>query len=501
MALRKPLRHLVILLPGIMGSVLKHRDGKDVWALSGQALVNFLRSKGTLLRQLYIEQDDPEADDLGDGIYADRLITDIYNIPGLIDGAGYKTIRNRILEALAGQIVEGSIHQPSENANFYPFPYDWRRDNRATARQLGQFVEKQLPRWRKKSGATDAQVIFLAHSMGGLVARYYLEELGGWKYCRTLITFGTPHRGSLKALDFLSNGFRISGGGLKRVLINIVDWKYPELFNDLTMLVRSFRSVYQLLPTYQVLLVGNDHKRVVETENIPNIEPSRALSARNEFHEAIRLAVENNAKDKRYRNKTQPIVGINRETYQSAFFHNGLIELSYHPPTALDPDKVDGDGTVPRVSAVPVDLDEDDREQYLAEHHGWLTNELSFLQVLPTRLRNLAAKSSKALLGASDKRTVSPLSLSLDPLYLAGETIAIKVTLDRDRAASHELILHIDPVDASVQLPPRPIQLTTQAEETVQLEPLPAGLYSVRLDGVDAFGKPTAAHSVFEVVE
>jgi hypothetical protein len=35
--------------------------------------------------------------------------------------------------------------------------------------------------------------------MGGLVARYYLEVLGGWEKCRALFTFGTPHRGSLNA--------------------------------------------------------------------------------------------------------------------------------------------------------------------------------------------------------------------------------------------------------------------------------------------------------------
>ena len=43
--------------------------------------------------------------------------------------------------------------------------------------------------------------------MGGLVSRYYLEVLGGWRDTRRLITFGTPYRGSLNAVDFAANGF------------------------------------------------------------------------------------------------------------------------------------------------------------------------------------------------------------------------------------------------------------------------------------------------------
>ena len=43
-------------------------------------------------------------------------------------------------------------------------------------------------------------MIVVAHSMGGLVARYWMGPLGGWRVCRALITLGTPHRGAPKAL-------------------------------------------------------------------------------------------------------------------------------------------------------------------------------------------------------------------------------------------------------------------------------------------------------------
>lgn len=40
------------------------------------------------------------------------------------------------------------------------------------------------------------RVTLVAHSMGGLVARYYLQRLGGARRVERLVTLGTPHRGS-----------------------------------------------------------------------------------------------------------------------------------------------------------------------------------------------------------------------------------------------------------------------------------------------------------------
>ncbi|WP_454131014.1 esterase/lipase family protein [Kitasatospora aureofaciens] len=94
-------------------------------------------------------------------------------------------------------------------ANFLEFPYDWRLDNRIAARRLTETVERALHEWRQHTGNPAAKVIFLAHSMGGLVAaRYYLEALEGWRDCRALFTFGTPYRGSLNPLGFLANGYK-----------------------------------------------------------------------------------------------------------------------------------------------------------------------------------------------------------------------------------------------------------------------------------------------------
>lgn len=51
-------------------------------------------------------------------------------------------------------------------------------------------------RLRKEKHLSRSKIFIVAHSAGGLVARYYIQLLGGWHYCDRLVTLGTPHRGT-----------------------------------------------------------------------------------------------------------------------------------------------------------------------------------------------------------------------------------------------------------------------------------------------------------------
>ena len=84
---RTPMRDMVVILPGILGSVLQ-KDGVDIWNVSGQAIWQIVKSLGNRLQDLKLEGDDPNVEDLGDGIKATKLMADTHLIPGLwkIDG-------------------------------------------------------------------------------------------------------------------------------------------------------------------------------------------------------------------------------------------------------------------------------------------------------------------------------------------------------------------------------------------------------------------------------
>lgn len=72
----------------------------------------------------------------------------------------------------------------------FTFPYNWRESNVNTALLLKEKINQV------KQTSKSPRVDIIAHSMGGLVARQYIEGDGYENDIDQLITLGTPHRGS-----------------------------------------------------------------------------------------------------------------------------------------------------------------------------------------------------------------------------------------------------------------------------------------------------------------
>ncbi len=170
---KEPMGDVVVLLPGILGSALA-RDGKEIWAPSPGAIGRALWTLGGSVRSLTLEDDPWEQDDLGDGVTATRVMPDIHIIPGLWGIDGYTAISRLIGDRF--DVVPGET--------YIEFPYDWRRDNRVAARRLRALADEKLHAQRQRN--PDAKLVLVGHSMGGLVARYFLECLDGWRDTRML---------------------------------------------------------------------------------------------------------------------------------------------------------------------------------------------------------------------------------------------------------------------------------------------------------------------------
>jgi len=82
----------------------------------------------------------------------------------------------------------------------------------AAARQLAWFVDEV----RRATGA--AQIDIVGHSMGGVVAHYYVALLGGDGAVRNLVTIGSPHAGTDVSAVGVGYAMRELAGGSKLVL-------------------------------------------------------------------------------------------------------------------------------------------------------------------------------------------------------------------------------------------------------------------------------------------
>lgn len=407
---RQPMPDIVVLLPGITGSVLR-KKGKVAWGFSGSTLARTLFTRGGhMKRALLLEEDPPDEDDLDDGVVADELISDLHLLPGLWKIDGYTAVAEAIKNRF--DVEEGK--------NFFPFPYDWRRDNRVSARKLQRKSRDWLRTWREASGNADAKLILVAHSMGGIVSRYFLEVMEGWRDTRALVTFGTPYRGSLNSLDTLANGMR----------------KGPFGLLDLSELARSFTSIYQLLPIYTSYDAGDGTLvRVAEASDIPNVDAAKAKAAL-AFHREIEQAVETNRERDAYRTdgyRIYPVVGIAQETAQSARLKGKDVVMQ----TDYEGEDHRGDGTVPRVSATPIEYSGEGREMFAATRHASLQNADAVLTHLDGLINSLYFD-----LGGFRKPHLSPVQVNLEveDLYWSTEPVTVRARPARDGA---QLVAHI----------------------------------------------------------
>lgn len=447
-----PFTDVVVLLPGILGSALT-RDGSDVWAISGSAIVGGLLSLGKSVQKLKLTDLSTDPSVAADGIVAARLLDDVHMIPGLWKIDGYTKIANTLVKELGLE----------RDGNFFPFPYDWRRDNRVAAKQLAAKARGWLASWRQRPGNADAKLILVGHSMGGLVARHFLEVLDGWRDTRMLITFGTPYQGSLNALNTLSNGLKVGVG---------------PFGVDLSPLAQSLPSLHQLLPVYTCYDAGGGTlARCYEAAGIPNLDQAKAQAA-NDFHREIERAVTQHLQDNEYmknRYVVHPIVGRTQRTLQSARLAHGVVEML---STYQDKD-YEGDGTVPRVSATPHEYADKGIEFFADELHASLQNHDAVLVNVVGLLKGLGINAGAFNLAQAGS---ARLRLEVQDAYPADQPITMKTTVVAENPWL-DLEASIVDIGTGKQVRTQAIAATGEAARTVSFAGLPQGTYRVSVEG------------------
>ena len=95
-------------------------------------------------------------------------------------------IDNRSVFVLLRRSLIQHGRQQIESLNYSPLTCDIR----TAAELLGRHIEEIC----RRTG--QPQVDIVGHSLGGLIARYYVQRLGGDLRVRTLVSLGTPHSGT-----------------------------------------------------------------------------------------------------------------------------------------------------------------------------------------------------------------------------------------------------------------------------------------------------------------
>lgn len=152
-----------------------------------------------------------------------------------------------------------------EGKNLFSFPYQWRLSNSYTAILLKQKIQEV------KDICQCDKVDIISHSMGGLVARAYIESNDYQNDIDQLIFLAVPHKGATKTyLTWEAGEFgpKYSDKLFQRILSIEAEFNgYGSLFNYINNL--PMQSLQELLPTYDYLR----DKDTMELRIYPNNYP------------------------------------------------------------------------------------------------------------------------------------------------------------------------------------------------------------------------------------
>ena len=194
---------------------------------------------------------------------------------------------------------------------------------------------------------------------------------------------------------------------------------------DLSKVAREFTAVYQLLPIFECYDGGNGKLvRVGETSGIPNVDAGKAAAAL-AFHREIGNAVAANQKLPQYQSggyRSTRWSGLAQQTNLSARLDGNKVTMLQ----TYKGDALGGDGTVPRVSAIPLEMSDNPAATYAATQHGSLQNADAVLAHLMGVLSGLDLD-----LGDFKKPKIA-VALEVEDLYFVSEAVSVRARPRRD---------------------------------------------------------------------
>lgn len=289
-AAQREARNPVVVIHGILGSRLQQQSsGRVVWGAFTNEAIDPATPGGARALALPLK---PIADATAyDHGAADVIATGPLNAirVGILFGVANVQIYANILRSLGVggyadpvQLDPSSPEYPSYHFTCYTFFYDWRLDNVTNAIRFGHWLHDLRGEVGKRAhhrieelrsrGDSDAQAEateleswlqrdmrfdVVAHSMGGLIANYYLRygavdlpadgrpppvTWAGARDIARLIEVGTPNLGAMDSLQTLTRGYKPGF---------LLPYYHPALLGTMP-------SLYQLLPRMGSGLVLDD---------------------------------------------------------------------------------------------------------------------------------------------------------------------------------------------------------------------------------------------------
>ncbi|TQE30531.1 hypothetical protein Sipo8835_23140 [Streptomyces ipomoeae] len=434
-----------------MGSaLLDTATGRRIWGLSVRGLARAWRRRDGLL-PLHLTAAERE------GRYGRVEATGLLEVPAWAPFLqGFEPY---------GNLLAAVQEVTADRAALLAFPYDWRLPVAVNGARLAEAARRHLTAWRTQpgshAGGRPARLVFVAHSMGGLVTRAALAHSPDLvKDTRAVISLGTPFYGAVKAAVILNGSRHDPLPALPR--------------HRMAALAATLPGVHDLLPDFRCVDAGLDVNHLTAADVAALGGDKELATQAMEFRQRIRT----------YGARTLPshraVVGVAQPTMQSLRLADGLAHEQYvafrtHPDGTLArdgngiPERRDraGDGTVYRDSASLGSL----ATTYLPLQHGALAKD------------SIALRHVRAVITEQDDELGPPMGageigLAIPEDIVAGTAWSLRLT-GADTFAGITCSVHDAEDDRRITT----VRLGWVDDEITARVTLPVpGLYRVRVD-------------------
>lgn len=382
---------LVVVVPGIMGSELVDQGGRVLWGQRASVVAQALMHGE--LDALHVTVADLTR---AGRIQAPRLVRRPAWLPLWGGLEPYKALVDH-------------LRREYDRRSVVEFPYDWRLPVDVSGQLLADFCVRQLEDWtrvvtREKLGdPRSVRVTLVAHSMGGLVARYASEVFGARALLRRIVTLATPHLGSAKALQMVA-------GDRYTVAVPLLgDVGLPRrLQQAIQSLAVTCPSVYDLLPRYRCVVdpTSEGGVRRLSVDDIVAAGGNRDLAvAAQERAARLEAALTEQGSEPA---PVTALAGSFQPTLQNVTVDAGACQFHYSPD-------VGGDATVLRRAAKPAEVTE---ASPLPQRHGALAKSVEARTFVLDRL--MGADQGLPL-------GTGPVSVDIPSVAAAGAATAVSV--------------------------------------------------------------------------
>jgi len=245
-------RNPVIVIPGILGSrLIDKASGTPIWGAFEGNFADPATAEGARMTAITMQPGVPlpmleEHADVDGAL--EKIRGKVLGLP--VELSAY----NEIILTLGAGGYTGELIGSNKIIDYgvnalstcFQFPYDWRRSIPENAKKLDEFIGAVLRYAQREAGCDhNVKIDIVAHSMGGILARYYMRYGGdpapaaaaspvfmGSRHIEHLVIVGTPNAGSLESLRKLKIGMPKTP---------LTPWYSPQILG-------SFPSMYQILP-------------------------------------------------------------------------------------------------------------------------------------------------------------------------------------------------------------------------------------------------------------